>query len=53
MGVGAEGRVVLVRGLTREGSGGGGLLGSEREVNNKWPRPHLIRSDFNPMFHHS
>lgn len=47
-GVGVEGRVVLVRGWGKEGG-----LRSERQVNNKWPRPHLIWSDFNPMFHHS
>lgn len=59
---GRGGRLPLVRGSGGEGGGvglvaglvgvGGVLLCSERGVNNKWPGPHLIGSDFNPMFHH-
>lgn len=56
IGGGRGGRLPLVRGSGGEGGGvglvGGLLLCSERGVNNKWPGPHLIGSDFNPMFHH-
>lgn len=54
---GRGGRLPLVRGSGGEGGRASGwwrgvLLCSERGVNNKWPGPHLIGSDFNPMFHH-
>lgn len=57
---GRGGRLPFVRGSGGEGGvrrvggevGGRVLLCSERGVNNKWPGPHLIGSDFNPMFHH-
>lgn len=49
---------VIGKGLWRGARGGvvglvvGVLLCGARGVNNKWPGPHLIGSDFNPMFHH-
>lgn len=53
-GIGGSGREAAVgKGLWSGGWGWGGLLLCiERGVNNKWPGPHLIGSDFNPMFHH-
>lgn len=48
--VGVDRVVVPVRGFEKRV---GGLFWNKREVNNKWPKPHLIRNDFNPMFHQS
>lgn len=53
-----EGGAIGKGGRRVGGASGGGwgvaglLLCAERGVNNKWPGPHLIGSDFNPMFHH-